>query len=116
MNERNDKNKIQYAIFLDKITLVDAVFNRKLQINGREFSFGYATIKIRKECKCYFAIQVEKNLINELDEKIIYELMGDTPFFMEYNDDSILYLRSKIASNFISKFKENLLLNILEKR
>ena len=114
MIENDDNKIIKYAIFQDNIALMDVVLNRTIKINKREFLIGYATIKIRKECKCYFAIQVEKEVLNELDEDTIYELMGDAPFFMEYNGDSIIYLRTKLSDKFIAKPKKSLLLNILE--
>ena len=113
MIENNDNKIKNYAIFQDSVTITDVLLNKLIKIDDREFLVGYATIRIRKEYKCYFAIEVKKRVLDELDEDTISSIMGDTPFFIEYKKDSILYLRTKLSVPFLFDPNKSSLLNIL---
>jgi len=91
---------VRIAIYEDQqIEITDIVFNRERTFNHQSFPLGYATVRIRDELKSYFVIKVKKELLNKLDDSIFYAIMGDSPFILSFEDDSLIYLRTKLEVN-----------------
>ena len=92
------------AMFEMNLSIVDLVLNKEMKIKKHKFTFGYASIILKDQIQCYFAIQVKKDLLDKIEESIFFEIMGDTPFIMNYGD-SLLYLRTKFTNEFYTGFK-----------
>lgn len=108
---------ITLAVFDGEIEVKEVILNKIKKIKKYSFRYGLASVKIRNELKPYFAIQIKKSLIKKIDEQILFDLMGDNPFVMNFNDDSIIYLRTKLNSLFIEKKKTHKsLLNLLNNK
>lgn len=102
-SEDNEENS-RIAMFEMDLSIVDLVLNKEMKIKKHKFTFGYASILLKDQIQCYFAIQVKKDLLDKIDETIFFEIMGDIPFIMDYGD-SLLYLRTKFDKEFYTGFK-----------
>ncbi len=102
-NNENDQDWIECAVFEGSITIDNIIFTGVKKFPKHKFPFGFASIKINGDYRCYYAILVSKKQLEKVDKSILYLLMGDTPFILEYDNDSLIYLRTKLEECFFSK-------------
>ena len=102
------------GIFEDTIELKEVWLNNEKRIKKYKFKYGYASVLMGQQLKCYFAIEIKKKQLDKIEKDLLHELMGDIPFIMDFNQNSILFLRTELNDLFSNKIKKrSSLMNLL---
>jgi hypothetical protein len=113
----NSEGMKRIAMFEDeRICIDEIIFNKNIDIysvnekgviRSDSFPIGFASVQIRDELKCYFAIKVRKTLLDELNEALFYQFMGSSPFILSVDEENVVYLRSSIPYDFLPRKEAN---------
>ena len=119
MTKSEEEEVAIFGVLEDDFEIEEVILNRKIDIEGEEFLYGYAAIRMVDEIKSYFAIKIKKD--RKIDPQLDLKLLGEIPYMIELDDDNLLYLRAKLDKMFITnvglvKMRGELLTTLLESK